>query len=296
MPMDVPAVNRSRTAIGRFAPSPTGPLHFGSLVAAVGSYCDARAQHGKWLLRMEDIDPPREQKGAANLILHQLENYGFEWDGPVLYQHTRYDAYQAALAQLQAQGDIFWCRCSRSELALHRSPIYTGRCREFCTPLADAAIRLRVPDRLVCFTDRLLGEHQDNVAHTVGDFVIRRRDQLFAYQLAVVVDDAYQGITDVVRGADLLDNTARQIVLQQLLGVPTPRYMHLPLVRHADGQKLSKQSFAPALPLPAQPLLLWQALHFLGQHPPIELQNMPAPAILHWGVTHWQIARIPSQV
>lgn len=289
----VVTTNQTSVSIGRFAPSPTGPLHFGSLVAAVGSYCDARAQQGQWLLRMEDIDPPREMKGATSLILQQLDNYGFEWDGPVLFQHSREEAYIAALEQLREQGDIFWCCCSRSELAKNHHGIYPGTCRAFRQPRDNAAIRVRTPEGIVRFTDRLCGEQHENTAGKVGDFVVRRRDLLFAYQLAVVVDDAFQGVTDVVRGADLLDNTARQIVLQQLLKLPTPRYMHLPLVKHADGQKLSKQSFAQALPIPADTKLLWQALDFLGQKPPTDLQQLPAPEILRWGVNHWQPRNIP---
>lgn len=279
--------------IGRFAPSPTGPLHFGSLVAAVGSYCDARAHKGQWLLRIEDIDPPREVPGARDLILQQLTDYGLTWDGPVLFQHDRLAAYAAAIEQLQQAGHIFWCRCSRKTLAQQDHGLYPGNCRCYQQPRDDAAIRVHVPSGITSFIDRRYGLQQENVAQTVGDFVIQRRDQLFAYQLAVVVDDAFQGITDVVRGADLRDNTARQIVLQQLLKLPTPRYLHLPLVTNAQGQKLSKQSFAAALPLPAQPLLLWQALAFLGQEPPLALQSASAHDILQWGVSHWQPERLP---
>lgn len=279
--------------VGRFAPSPTGPLHQGSLVAAVASYCDARAAGGRWLLRMEDIDPPREMPGAADLILRQLEGYGLEWDGTVQWQHDRHAAYAAAIAQLQQQGDVFWCRCSRSELARHGHAIYPGTCRAYTAPRPDAAVRLRVPAGMVSFTDRVFGPQQEDVAATVGDFVIRRRDGLFAYQLAVVVDDAFQGVTDVVRGADLLDNTARQIVLQRALGLPALRYLHLPLVRHADGSKLAKQTFAEPLPLPAAPARLWQALHFLGQQPPPALRDERPAQQLAWAVTHWQPSAIP---
>lgn len=272
--------------IGRFAPSPTGPLHFGSLVAAVGSYCDARAAGGRWLLRMEDIDPPRAMPGASDLILRQLEGYGFEWDGDVLFQHTRSDAYEAALAQLQVQGEVFWCRCSRAELARLGASACPGTCRAFTAPRADAAIRLRVPAGVVDFTDAIFGPQGEDVATAQGDFVLRRRDGLYSYQLAVVVDDAFQGVTRVVRGADLLDNTARQIVLQQRLGLATPGYMHLPLAVHRDGSKLSKQTHARALPLPVDPGLLRQALAHLEQAAPPE--GLDAPALLAWGVAHWQ--------
>jgi glutamyl-Q tRNA(Asp) synthetase len=281
--------------IGRFAPSPTGPLHIGSLIAALASYCDARAVGGRWLLRMEDIDPPREIPGASDLILRQLEAYGFDWDGEVLFQHTRSDAYRDAIAQLRHQGQVFWCRCSRTELARAGGAVYPGYCRAFHDERADAAVRLHVPSGVVSFEDRVFSTQQENVADTVGDFVIRRRDGLFAYQLAVVVDDAFQGITDVVRGADLLDNTARQIVLQTLLGLPTPRYLHLPLVMNTDGEKLSKQTFARALPLTADSRLLWQALDFLHQQPPSELFDAPPRELLDWGVAHWQPQRIPVQ-
>jgi glutamyl-Q tRNA(Asp) synthetase len=294
---------RAPPYIGRFAPTPTGPLHFGSLIAAVASYCDARAAGGQWLLRMEDIDPPREMPGAADRILQQLEAYGFEWDGEVLYQSTRLPAYHAAIAQLQEQQQIFWCRCSRADIARQHAEsgsstgrsVYPGNCRRFTSARADCALRLRVSEGEVMFTDRVFGAQSEDVAKEVGDFVLLRRDGLFAYQLAVVVDDAFQGITDVVRGADLLDNTARQIVLQKMLGRPTPRYMHLPLALHADGSKLSKQTFATEIPIPADGHLVWQALTFLGQKPPSELHHEKPAQLLAWGTQHWQPEKIPAQ-
>lgn len=273
---------------GRFAPSPTGPLHFGSLLAAVGSYCDARAAGGRWLVRMEDTDPPRAMPGASDLILRQLEAYALEWDGTVLYQSQRRDAYEAALARLQAQGDLFWCRCSRATLAELGTGAYPGTCRAFTTPRADAAIRLRVPPGVICFEDAVFGPRAEDVAGTVGDFVLRRRDGLYSYQLAVVVDDAEQGVSRVVRGADLLDNTARQIMLQQRLNLPAPGYLHLPLAVHADGSKLSKQTYATALPLPAQPALLRFALERLGQVLPPAGEQMDCATLLAWGVSHWR--------
>lgn len=280
--------------VGRFAPSPTGPLHFGSLVAAVASYCDARAAGGRWLLRMEDIDPPREMKGAADLILRQMEAYGFEWDGDVLFQHSRSTAYEAALQQLEKQGDIFWCRCSRAELSRLGSNAYPGICRGFTTPRDDAAIRLRVAKGVTRFHDAVFGAQSENVREKTGDFILRRRDGLFSYQLAVVVDDAAQGITHVVRGADLLDNTARQIVLQEKLGFPALNYCHLPLALHADGSKLSKQTHATALPLPASTEMLRQALRFLHQPPPDSSEGLTPAALLHHAVAHWQPGRIPA--
>lgn len=279
--------------VGRFAPSPTGPLHFGSLAAAVGSYCDARAAGGRWLVRMEDIDPPRAMPGASELILRQLGGYGFEPDGAVLYQHDRSPAYDEALAQLARQGDVFWCRCSRAELARLGVATCPGACRPFTAHRDDSAIRLRVPAGAVGFLDGVFGEQREDVAATIGDFVLRRRDGLYSYQLAVVVDDAFQGVTRVVRGADLLDNTARQIVLQRRLGLPTPGYLHLPLSVHRDGSKLSKQTFARALPLPADPALLREALLHLGQEPPPV--GLDCRSLLAWGVAHWDCARIRRQ-
>jgi glutamyl-Q tRNA(Asp) synthetase len=280
--------------IGRFAPSPTGALHFGSLVAAVGSYCDARAAGGKWLVRIEDIDPPREIPGATAHILEQLRGYGFVWDDEVLYQHTRSAAYQSAIERLHDQQQIFWCTCSRRELSQHPSTLYPGNCRRHTTPKADAAIRLQVSPTTISFQDRVYGKQTENIADSVGDFILQRRDHLFAYQLAVVVDDAYQGITDIVRGVDLLDNTARQIFLQQQLSFSTPRYLHLPLARNLSGQKLSKQNLAEALPLPAHPSLIWDALQFLGQQPPDSLKNTTPQQLLEWGTQHWNPLQIPA--
>jgi glutamyl-Q tRNA(Asp) synthetase len=279
--------------IGRFAPSPTGPLHMGSLIAALASYCDARAAGGKWLVRMEDIDPPREIPGAADLILRQLQAYGFEWDGDVLFQHQRHDAYLAALQQLHTQGDIFWCCCSRTDLSRLGATTYPGTCRHFNTERDHAAIRLRIDDKRISFNDRLHGPQAENLKNSIGDFVLRRRDGLFSYQLAVVVDDAFQKVTDVVRGADLLDNTARQIFLQEKLGLPTPRYMHSPLALHTDGTKLSKQTFAAEIPMPANSSLLWDALVSLGQQPPADIRHSSPAELLARGVAHWQPKNIP---
>ena len=233
--------------------------------------------------------------GAADTILHQLEAYGLEWDEDVLFKHRRIDAYVAALEKLRAQGDIFWCRCSRTGLERAGSAVYPGTCRAFTSPRADAAVRLRVPHGETTFADRIFGEQREDVATHVGDFVIRRRDGLFAYQLAVVVDDAEQGVTDVVRGADLLDNTARQIVLQRRLGLPATRYAHIPVATDAQGRKLSKQTFARALPQPASRPLLVEALHFLGQSPPADLVGMLPRDILAWAAGHWRPECIPHR-
>jgi glutamyl-Q tRNA(Asp) synthetase len=229
---------------GRFAPSPTGPLHFGSLVAALGSYLDAKAHGGEWLVRIEDLDTPRVVPGAADDILRTLERFGLEWDGPVLYQSSRIAEYEDALDDLRRRGLVFPCGCSRTDVGDR----YAGTCRAGLRGRNDTpSWRFRVSDGAVEFVDLRLGLQSQNVADYVGDFVLKRADGLFAYQLAVVVDDAFQGITDVVRGEDLLDSTARQILLQRALGLRQPRYRHLPIVLNDTGQKLSKQTGATAL-------------------------------------------------
>jgi glutamyl-Q tRNA(Asp) synthetase len=292
-------VNSARY-IGRFAPSPTGPLHFGSLVAAVASWLDARAVGGRWLVRMEDLDRPRCEPVAADTILRQLEAYGLRWDGTVMVQSRRDDAYAAALAVLQARGVVYPCSCSRSQLAHaprnHEGEIiYPGTCRNGLPPGADArAWRVRVQDVNTHFHDRIHGDLQQNLARDVGDFIVKRADGLFAYQLAVVVDDAYQGITDIVRGADLLWNTPRQIVLQALLDVPTPRYAHVPLITNAAGQKLSKQTLAPTLPESGRGEVMAQALAALGHPPSAELAGTSPAELLAWASAHWQIENVPT--
>ena len=250
-----PTVNR-QPPTGRFAPSPTGPLHLGSLVAAVGSWLFARAEGGRWLVRMEDIDTPRVVPGSADEILGALRRYGLEWDGEVEWQSRRTALYEGALNELRAKGLVYDCACSRADLAraasapLGSEPVYPGTCRNgIAEGKAARAIRFRVPEEIIAFDDRIVGHQQENVAERTGDFVVRRADGLFAYQLAVVVDDAEQGVTQVVRGADLLASTPRQIALQRVLGYPTPTYAHLPLVVNPDGSKLGKRD--GALPLPA---------------------------------------------
>lgn len=285
--------------VGRFAPSPTGPLHFGSLVAAVASFLDARAAGGRWLLRMEDLDRPRCEPGAADTILRQLETYGLHWDGTVLYQSQRDDAYAAALDALKARGEVYPCACTRSQLAQvprnHEGEIlYPGTCRNGLPAGAIArAWRVRVPDVSIRFHDRIHGDLEQNLTRDVGDFIVKRADGLFAYQLAVVVDDAFQNITHVVRGADLLWNTPRQIYLQGLLGLPTPVYAHVPLITNAAGQKLSKQTLAPALPDTGQGGVLAQALAVLGHPPPPELNDASPAHLLTWASAHWQIENVP---
>lgn len=277
--------------IGRFAPSPTGPLHFGSLIAALASYLDARASGGRWLLRIEDIDPIREQPGASRAIIDTLARHGLQWDDEILFQSRRIDRYRAVLAQLLASGDAFRCGCSRSALATDG-----GLHRRHCRPPAAGesfAVRLRVGDAELGVEDALQGYFAQRLAEVVGDFVIWRREDLPAYQLAVVVDDAEQGITDVVRGCDLLDNTPRQLLLQRLLGYPQPRYAHLPVIANRQGQKLSKQTFAQALDRDVARNLR-AALDFLRQPaPPADSHN--PETLLAWATAHWNSAAIPRQ-
>ncbi len=277
---------------GRFAPTPSGYLHFGSLVAALASYLDARAVNGRWLLRMEDLDPPREVAGAQHAILSTLECYGFEWDGELVRQSSRQSEYAALVERLLSQGLAYACTCSRKQLADSQG-IYPGTCRNAGHGFADAAIRVRVPELTYHFIDRVQGDYRQHLGREVGDFVIRRRDGLYAYQLAVVLDDAWQGVTDIVRGADLLDSTPRQLYLQELLGLRQPRYLHVPLIIQPDGNKLGKSYRSPPLtPDQATPLLL-RALRALGQQPGDELLHASPQELLGWGIRHWDATRIP---
>lgn len=278
---------------GRFAPTPSGYLHFGSLVAAVASYLDARAVGGRWLVRMEDLDPPREMPGAQAAILQTLERYGFEWDGPVERQSERSEAYAAVVQQWLRSGLAYACTCSRKQLE-GSGGIYPGTCRNAGHDWhGEVAIRIRVPELEYAFVDRVQGEFRQHLGREVGDFVIRRRDGLYAYQLAVVLDDAWQGVTDIVRGADLLDNTPRQLYLQELLGVAHPRYLHVPLIVQPDGHKLGKSYRSPPLAAEQAAPLLLRALKALGQAAPAELAGAPPAEVLAWGVAHWDAARIP---
>jgi len=286
---------------GRFAPSPTGPLHFGSLVAAVGSYLEARRRGGRWLVRVEDLDPPRETPGATDAILRTLEGYGFEWDGEITFQSRRAEAYRAALAVLERSGVVFPCACSRKDISdsapsATAEPIYPGTCRMGPPPGRSArAVRVRVDDTVIDFEDALQGQIGQNLATEVGDFVVRRADGLFAYQLAVVVDDFEQGVTDVVRGADLLESTPRQIFLQRLLAYPALNYVHLPVAVDRNGEKLSKQTLAPPLTIPAEPGQLWRALRFLGQTPPEILARGSTAEIWGWALSSWRTESIPRK-
>ena len=285
---------------GRFAPSPSGPLHKGSLVAAIASYLEAKKHNGQWLLRMEDVDELRNVKGAADSILRSLEAFGFEWDEEVLYQTHRKDAYEDALQTLKNKNLVYPCTCSRKSLKALASKgkiktgplglIYPGTCIEnnFANfQPEDYAIRIKVADQNINFNDALLGPNTQNLKTDLGDFIIRRRDGLFAYQLAVVVDDAFQNITHVVRGADLLDSTARQIYLQSCFNFYTPEYMHLPLITHKNGDKLSKQTGANGIGHKADITLIVECLRFLGQQPPQELTRESLSNVWQWAENNW---------
>jgi glutamyl-Q tRNA(Asp) synthetase len=284
---------------GRFAPSPTGPLHFGSLVAAAGSFLDARSRGGEWLVRMEDLDPPRVAAGAADAILRTLEACGLGWDGPVLYQSARNDAYHHALHRLRELRLVYPCACSRREIADSamagtEGPVYPGTCRGGIAAGRNArALRLNTSGAAIQFEDALQGPITCELERESGDFVLYRSDGVYAYQLAVVVDDAEQGVTDVVRGADLLASTPRQIYIQRLLGLPQPRYAHLPVAVNERGEKLSKQTLAQSVeaarPLPA----LMAALSFLGQQPPRGLERSTVKELWAWAIENWRLDRVP---
>ncbi|MFQ2245397.1 tRNA glutamyl-Q(34) synthetase GluQRS [Aeromonas enteropelogenes] len=297
MPVNAPLSSRTRPYVGRFAPSPSGPLHFGSLVAALGSFLQARARGGRWLVRIEDIDPPREMAGAADLILQTLEAYGLEWDGEVMYQSRRHARYDEIIDQLYRAGDLYWCRCTRREI-MASGGFYNGHCRELGLSVTGGAqgvaARLRQRHPVYHFEDGLQGHIEVPAALAEEDFIVRRRDGLYAYNLAVVVDDMDCGITEIVRGADLLEPTVRQIALYQTLGARVPDWVHLPLAVLADGNKLSKQNHAPALAQDEVRPALWRALHFLGQCPPPELMARPVAEMIRWAVANWRLARVPS--
>jgi len=300
---------------GRFAPSPTGPLHFGSLVTALSSFLDARAHQGQWLVRIEDIDPPREQIGATLSILKSLEAHHLYWDGDLLYQSQRSNAYRQALLGFSSNKLSYFCTCSRQYLTtdneIHTpdgvSQTYNGHCRNsnlILNTKQPAAIRLdtgRALDQLhlhplMSFEDLIQGHQHQNLLSDVGDFVIHRKDGLFAYQLAVVVDDIFQGITHVIRGADLLNSTARQLLLFHLLNATTPVFGHLPLVLNQEGQKLSKQNHAPALDDHTPEKNIFNALQFLHQNPPITLERESLDVILGWAIDNWMIMEVrPSE-
>ncbi|WP_083250765.1 tRNA glutamyl-Q(34) synthetase GluQRS [Acidihalobacter aeolianus] len=277
---------------GRFAPSPTGPLHFGSLATALASCLDARYHHGTWLLRIENIDQPREVPGAASLIMHDLDRHGFVWDEPVVWQSDRLDAYAEALDELKTSHQAYPCACSRRDQTYSASGalVYPGNCRGGL-PIGTTArsIRILTDHRPVAFDDWLQGHYSQDLEAECGDFVILRADGYYAYQLAVVVDDAWQGITHVVRGVDLLESTPRQLHLQSCLNKPTPRYAHLPIATDPQGLKLSKSTGAADLQTLQPGQNLWKALSWLRQNPPMELYGEAPGVVWDWAIQHWNI-------
>lgn len=292
----------AKQVVGRFAPSPTGPLHFGSLVTAVGSYCLARREGGLWLLRMEDLDPPRVVPGAADEILFALEKLGLNWDGEIVWQSRRSEAYLAAVERLREKGLVFDCACTRKEIIMsaphpgEEGPIYPGTCRTgLPAGRKPRALRIRVPQDQLLFKDGVFGPVQQVLADAVGDFVLRRADGLFAYQLAVVVDDASAGINQVVRGADLLSSTPRQIFLHACLGSPVPQYIHLPMVVGRNGKKISKRHGSTGLDYEFRGSeLVSRSLSLLGQTLPGELQGAPPAELLRWAVKNFDPRNIPA--
>lgn len=300
------ATVQQNPCVGRFAPSPTGPLHFGSLVAAVGSFLDARSRQGRWLLRIEDVDRPRSVPGMVEAQMAALEAYGFEWDGPVIRQSERSAIYQTALDQMIATGLAYPCTCTRSQIAAvpgirHGVDglVYPGTCAGWQPGMpvpAGAAWRFRVPSEIVGFDDRIRGWVAQDLAQEIGDFPLLRADGCFTYQLAVVVDDLAQEVTDVVRGADLIDSTPRQIALIRALDGAVPTYAHLPVVTNDAGEKLSKQTQASAIPVDSEAArvdLLWHALDFLGQQPEPALRMASQTSLWAWALAHWSLARVP---
>ena len=280
--------------IGRFAPTPSGYLHFGSLLAAVASYLDALHHQGCWLVRMEDLDTPRTIPGASDHILRTLRTYGLHWNGEVLRQSERLQRYQQVIDQWLESGQAYYCDCPRREIIANNG-VYPGTCRERQLPAApDHAVRLRVTDQPLSFDDRLQGTITQNILQTSGDFIIRRRDGIIAYQLAVVIDDIDQGMTDIVRGADLLDSTPRQLWMYQLLRHPAPRYLHVPLIMRLDGEKLSKRLGSAPLEADQAVATLHRALRILTPDIPPELASAPVADQLEWAVRHWQPERLPQ--
>jgi len=285
---------------GRFAPSPSGPLHFGSLVTAVASFCHVKSQNGLWLLRMEDIDTPRVVKGSADNILNCLEVFGFEWDGEVLYQSQRFEVYEEILQQLKKQNYLYGCDCSRKYIleSSHRSGpmgiIYPGYCRH--KKLLSKTIKLRLklrPEEPIEFNDVHYGHNSLNLEQQVGDIVLKRSDGIYAYHLAVVVDDAFQNITQIVRGADLLQSTNLHIYLNKILGLTTAEYLHIPLIKNKNGDKLSKQTGAEGLNIDQASNQLVRSLNILGQDIPEEFNHYKPDEILQYATQHWDITKIP---
>ncbi|ANQ22541.1 tRNA glutamyl-Q synthetase [Vibrio natriegens] len=279
--------------VGRFAPSPSGPLHFGSLVAALGSYFQAKANHGSWLVRIEDLDPPREMPGATQAILQALQAYQLHWDGEVVYQSQRHHLYQAQIDTWLENGDAYYCQCTRKQIKQHGG-FYPGTCRD--KNLKEGAIRLKMTKPIASFFDLKHGTIQIPEQLVNEDFIIKRRDGLFAYNLAVVLDDIDQGVTEVVRGADLIEPTGRQISLYQILGQPEVSYLHLPLAIDNNGNKLSKQNHATAIDIDNPKPALLKAMTFLGFDIPEEIRASDITNILRWGSENWQLEQLPTEI
>ncbi len=281
--------------IGRFAPTPSGPLHFGSIIAALGSYLDARANKGLWLVRIDDLDTPRVRAGADDKILHGLDKLGMHWDESILYQSRRQQAYQMAMAELQSRDLLFPCYCSRNQILGKR---YPGTCRGRHWETGQRhAIRIRTETGNYTLQDQIQPAYSEDVSADVGDFIIKRSDGIYAYHLAVVVDDAYQNISHMIRGADLMDSCPVQIYLQQQLGLPTPIYAHLPLAITAAGEKISKQYLAEDVLLNSQPgSVLFTCLDFLGQKPDKQLLHGSVDEIIGWAIDNWSLSTVPKQM
>jgi glutamyl-Q tRNA(Asp) synthetase len=281
---------KAKQYIGRFAPSPSGPLHMGSLLSAIASYLDAKANNGKWLLRIEDIDPPREIKGSSKAIIDSLEAHALYWDEDILWQHKQYDFYRDCLSELTEQQLIYACDCSRAQ------GVYSGHCRERITPpTSPYALRLKTPTTAIEFVDSIQGFHQQNINQQIGDFILWRKDGLPAYQLAVVADDQYQNITHIIRGSDLLESTSRQLYLAEALQFSRAQYGHLPVLVNQSGQKLSKQSFASPIDNSTPIDNICYVLKKLGQRLPIEKPGSAAE-ILVWAIDQWDLKLVPQQI
>lgn len=280
--------------VGRFAPSPSGPLHFGSLVAALGSYFQAKANQGKWLVRIEDLDPPREMLGASQIILQALEKYGLEWDGEVVYQSQRHAIYQAQIDDWLTQKQAYFCQCSRKQV-MQSGGFYTGACRnKTLSSDEECAVRIKMAHPITEFHDLKHGDIAIPSELAKEDFIIKRRDGLYAYNLAVVLDDIAQGVTEVVRGADLIEPTGRQISLYQILGQQPVQYLHLPLAMAQEGRKLSKQNHAPAIDISDPRPTLIRAMIFLGFQLPEAFVAESIETIIDWGCKNWQICQLPN--
>ena len=287
---------------GRFAPTPSGPLHMGSLVTAVASYCHAKSQQHKWRLRIEDLDTPRIVRGSSDDILRTLDAFGFEWDGEIVYQSHRFEAYEQAIQQLLGLKIVYACECSRKQLmssAHSTGPlglIYPGHCRTKKLRPLNLSLRLNV-DQAGCikFTDAHYGPYQLDISKDVGDIVLKRVDGIYAYHLAVVIDDAFQGVSEVVRGADLLEVTCVHLLLNRLLGLPIARYLHIPLIKNEEGKKLSKQTGAKGLEIKRASQQLAEALEFLGQELPEDIRYSKPAELLHYAVSNWNSDNIPDQ-